>query len=366
MFGFTLRSIGAVAGAAALAAAGSMAAGTASADALPASGTGYSVTGSLLGVAATSADNAWAVGTAGSSSLILHWNGRAWTRQASQKGQLIAVAASSPTNAWAVGYGTSASEALTLHWNGKSWQRVSVPEASDESLASVTTTSASNAWAVGSYGASTAEALILHWNGKRWSKVAAPAVKKAYAKETYYLTGVSASSPSNLWMVGLLVYPVAGPVGGLTLHWNGKKWSEGPTPPGVQSSVAAESATDVWTSGCECGGNPGPFDSMHWNGKSWSSPRDPFPAVNNGIDTGGGVVAAAPGVAWAAGSHSSPGSVAPFLMRWTGSAWKLASFAPKNPTFSGVAVTSAGNAWVVGTTSAGKTLILHWNGSAWH
>jgi len=33
--------------------------------------------------------------------------------------------------------------------------------------------------------------------------------------------------------------------------------------------------------------------------------------------------------------------------------------------FSGVAATSAENAWVVGTSITGKTLILHWNGTTW-
>ena len=363
MLRITVRSIGAVAGAAALAAAGSMVAGTASAAARPASGTGYSVTGSLTAVAATSAGNAWAVGSAGSNSLILRWNGRSWARQSSPKGVLTAVAASSATNAWAVGSTGSSGSALTLHWNGKSWQRVSVPSPGGKFLAGVATTSASNAWAVGSSGTS---ALLLHWNGKKWSRVAAPAVRKSYPQETYTLNGVSASSPSNVWMVGMLIFPVAGPAGGVTLHWNGKKWSEGPTPAGIQSSVAAASASDVWTSGCACGGNPGIFDTTHWNGKSWSRPRNPFPGVNNGIDWGEGVVAAAPGAAWAAGGYSISGSETPFLMRWTGSAWKLTGFAPKKPTFSGVAVTSAKNAWAVGATSAGKTLILHWNGSAWH
>jgi hypothetical protein len=368
MLGFTVRSLtartaGVVAGATLLAAAGSVAAGTASAAARPASGTGYSVTGSLTGVAATSAGNAWAVGYAGKSSLIVRWNGRAWARQSSPAGTLSAVAASSATNAWAVGSTGAADSALTLHWNGKSWQSVPVPGAAGDSLAAVATTSASNAWAVGSVGTDT---LILHWNGKKWSKVATPPVKKSFSKETYILSGVSASSASNVWMVGTFIFPAAGPAGGVTLHWNGKKWSQGPTPAGPQSSVAVPSASDVWTSGCECAGNPGLFDTAHWNGKSWSRPRNPFGGVNNGIDWGEGVVAATPKVAWAAGLYSLSGKSTSFLMRWTGSAWKLTSFAPKNPTFAGVAVTSAGNAWAVGATSAGKTLILHWNGSAWH
>lgn len=44
-----------------------------------------SITGLLAGVAATSASNAWAVGNTraagtGNKTLILHWNGTAWTQ----------------------------------------------------------------------------------------------------------------------------------------------------------------------------------------------------------------------------------------------------------------------------------------------
>jgi hypothetical protein len=50
---------------------------------------------------------------------------------------------------------------------------------------------------------------------------------------------------------------------------------------------------------------------------------------------------------------------------WTGSQWKLTSLPARNITVVGLAVTSATNAWAVGYTSPGKTVILHWNGS-WH
>jgi hypothetical protein len=44
----------------------------------------YSIDGDLLGVGTASADNAWAVGyaytAAGNKTLMLHWNGRSWSR----------------------------------------------------------------------------------------------------------------------------------------------------------------------------------------------------------------------------------------------------------------------------------------------
>jgi hypothetical protein len=62
-----------------------------------------------LGVAATSPTNVWAVGFSvlgGPYTLILHFNGTRWVKQASSKGlgsELFGVAATSKTNAFAVG-----------------------------------------------------------------------------------------------------------------------------------------------------------------------------------------------------------------------------------------------------------------------
>src|SRR5579859_6198044 len=70
------------------------------------------IRGQVYSVAAVSANSVWAVGNTLSSpmrTLIVHWNGSAWTRVASPSPcathdcTLNAVAASSARNAWAVG-----------------------------------------------------------------------------------------------------------------------------------------------------------------------------------------------------------------------------------------------------------------------
>jgi hypothetical protein len=56
------------------------------------------------------------------------------------------------------------------------------------------------------------------------------------------------------------------------------------------------------------------------------------------------------------------------VVHWDGTAWRRVP-SPSPGTFaslSGVAATSATNAWAVGGADAGKTLILHWNGTAWN
>jgi hypothetical protein len=367
----TIRTVAA----AVVALAGCAVAGTASAaTAAPeatASGTGFSVTGTLSAVAATSAGNAWAVGSTARNALIVHWNGKSWSEQADPAGEaLSAVAASSAGNAWAVGYTSGSSQhTLTLHWNGKKWTRVPSPGPAGGFLNGVTTTSAGNAWAVGEYGdGNSLQSLILHWNGKKWTRVSVPKVTTA-ANQGSFLDSVSAASASSVWASGSITSDFAGPQGGLLLHWNGRSWSKVSASALAAAStigaVAAPAANSAWTMGCACAGGADGAPISHWNGKKWTSVREPFGAAGGAGET----IAAAGGNAWAAGlyckSHCIAGALgsAEFLMRWTGKAWQLTSHPAIQVT--GLAVTSAGNAWAVGMSTAGKTVILHWNGKAW-
>src|SRR5262252_9211354 len=106
----------------------------------------------LFGVAATSAKDAWAVGQYQSASgllrtLIMHWNGTAWTRVSSPNpvpggDTLNAVAAVSASDAWAVGGKNG--RPLILRWNGKVWRQTSSSDLVG-ALAAVTVTSATDA-----------------------------------------------------------------------------------------------------------------------------------------------------------------------------------------------------------------------------
>jgi len=155
--------------------------------------------GNLERVTATSATSAWAVGyTASIQPLILRWNGITWRRVPAPRitGQLYGItalpgggawatgltgregSAAAPTpHAWAPGPYADAAPAkptpLILRWNGRTWKRVASPEPpAGGALIGLTSTSASNAWAVGGAGSnlfgSTVTALVLHWNGHAW------------------------------------------------------------------------------------------------------------------------------------------------------------------------------------------------------
>jgi hypothetical protein len=195
------------------------------------------IPGGLDAVSATSATNAWAAGTQTLASghvgtLFLHWNGTAWSQvKTPNPGPGIyypsSVSADSPTDAWATGlYCTTTNSCdvehtLILHWNGTAWSKVASPSPGParNGLNGVTAISPTDAWAVGGYCAPHAcpdsTTLILHWNGTAWSRVTSPDPGAENG-----LGAVSATTPSNVWAVGF------DDADALTLHWNGTAWSE--------------------------------------------------------------------------------------------------------------------------------------------
>jgi hypothetical protein len=181
----------------------------------------------LTGVAVLAAGNAWAVGTDADvdtndgRTLIEHWNGTAWSvvpspdpgvRPDYYSGDfLTAVSASSPSAIWAVGEYESRGRTKTLivHWNGTAWTRVPSPNPGDPritgSLHAVAATSAASAWAAGcTSNGPDHQSLILHWNGAAWTQAASP-----NPGGRGNLAAIAASSPANAWAVGQLLAPGA-------------------------------------------------------------------------------------------------------------------------------------------------------------
>ena len=79
------------------------------------------------------------------------------------------------------------------------------------------------------------------------------------------------------------------------------------------------------------------------------------------------VVATSETNAWAVGSTGSSSSAKTLILHWNGTAWKrVASPSPAGSAgLSSVAATSPTNAWAIGSAGNNKTLILHWNGTTW-
>jgi hypothetical protein len=341
----------------------------------------YSIAGSLAAVAGTSPDNVWAVGFSGEATaasvakpLVLHWNGKRWSRFAVQDapyGQVNAISVLSASDAWAVGEKTDATGvyhrgALVEHWNGKTWsQPPGIPQLSSIYVYAVAVDATPHeVWILlAGFEAALGESydLFLHFIGGHWYVVpSAEAQGFDSAGQAMAVTG-----PKLAWAGGGYV-DKKGYEHSYLLRWNGSVWKTSPVPaPGSWiSGMASGPKGAVWAVGvCEPSGVQG-AQSMLWDGKRWHV----GPVILGKFFAGVGFIPG--GTAWAVGSAAIGGT---FTARWTGSAWQ--PVASPNPGFNSelnaVVAMSASDAWAVGSVepssnfSVWKTLILHWNGKTW-
>jgi hypothetical protein len=338
------------------------------------------VSGYLSAVAAISGSKAWAVGDVTSGStyypLTMRWTGKGWAKVASPRlsgGRLTAVAMSSASSAWAVGSIASAttagaSESLILHWNGSAWTRVPSPNPSSSvSLSGVATAPGGKAWAVGTYNTSDTKArtLILRWNGTVWTKVASPSPGSEPG-----LTAVTVLSARSAWAVGSAWCKSCDAFKTVILRWNGLSWTRVRSPsPGYGGTylngVAATSARSAWAVGsiygCGCGSD-GPT-ILHWNGKVWKSVHAPNPLGGAGLSA---VAAISARSAFAVGGYPQKAhypDLDSLILHWNGKTWKQVASPSQAKRFNnlgGIAVVSARFGLAVG-----GTLSLRWNGKAW-
>jgi hypothetical protein len=256
-------------------------------------------------------DKAGVIGT--DKTLILHWNGHSWSKATSPDPgssfeDLATIREVSATNIWAVGdYAGSDvhDRSLILHWNGRTWKQVSSPNPgkSSDILSGLAVVSASSIWTTELFTkTNTPTSQILHWNGHLWRKAAAgPAGSD--------LVDVSTSSPSNAWAVG------TDPKGrSLAMHWNGRSWKRVPTPNiglkkgliNAPQSVTVVSPTSAWMVGAAhnfFSVFEGTAIEMHWNGHKWSMMKSPNTRAANSALFG---VQATPTVSpWAVGEDGN-------------------------------------------------------------
>jgi hypothetical protein len=367
---------------------------SATATLTPASAGAASGVGLLNAVAAVSARNIWAVGCSGGcngpDSLILHWNGKKWSKVASPDpgaglDELTGVSAVSASNVWAVGYacdtaGCGAFKTLIVHWNGKKWSTVTSPSpgAVFNFLYGVTAVSATNVWAAGSEipeGSALSDSLVLHWNGRKWSRVHSPT---AHGESTT-LYGVSAASATDVWAVGNACIGCGAPgqtADTFTMHWNGQKWSRvaGPGPStgyNVLFGVKTLGPDNAWTVGDTPGSSS--IDALigHWNGKHWSQAASANPGSS--FDDLKAVTALSARDVWAAGDQAGGGfPYSTLTEQRVGGAWTAVA-SPNGTTtdinmLAGVAAISPTDVVAVGwvqTTAGYRVLILKWNGTRW-
>lgn len=176
--------------------------------------------------------------------LTLRWNGSAWSRIPSPTpgiaGGLRTVAAAPDGGAWAAGFsctarcGTAAPElrTLILRWNGSAWTAIPAPSPGRSAMVSdVQAAPGARAWATGWYcvsscGSTASEqdrALILRWNGATWSRAASPGTGSTF------LTGVSVLPDGTAWAIGGSCSQNCDTTGAvdqpLILRWSNAAWS---------------------------------------------------------------------------------------------------------------------------------------------
>src|ERR1019366_8216260 len=250
------------------------------------------VSSDLDSVAATAAADAWAAGfscgnpCANASLLVDRWNGTAW-RGISAPSDVPAsvgsavVAASSASNAWVcAGISGGVDYPDALHWTGGAWATTTQFPAW-VGITSAVAPSRTDAWAFGQFIFPYAP-YVAHYDGTSWSQVAFPI---APAKS-------SASSPSNVWVIGQTLATPSTPPQVTTMHWDGQSWQQVPLPPitlptgdNMQpAGILAVTPNNVWADAILTAGEgvaPGAV-LLHWNGKAWSQATVPYPTYQPG------------------------------------------------------------------------------------
>jgi len=330
---------------------------------------------SALALAGTASISASASAATSASTTCRNWTGEPPQTPGTTTNFLLSVAVLSSCDAWAVGFQSSggASSTLIEHWNGSAWAVVSSPNPGNgtlDQLTSVRGVSPADIWAVGSYSDGTGvKALTLHWNGSKWNQVPSP---DPAGSTRSTLQGVRAVTAKSAWAVGS--YSIGGTDKTLILHWNGTAWKKvaSPTPAGgaTLAAVTATSSSNAWAVGRSFSSTRDMSLILRWNGTSWKQVASQNAAGSNDLTA---VTASSASNAWAAGVATSNGIDRTLTLHWNGKRWNhVVSPDPggsgNDNGLNGVAVASPADAWAVGTSGSGTsrhTLILHWNGSRW-
>ena len=184
------------------------------------------------------------------------------------------MAASSASDVWVFAASTNGGSPKAVRWNGSQWTTMALPAGTyfpDEAAV----LSSTDAWiavpwqpCTGSGAAEVCSTTLYHWDGSSWSPFTLPLV----ASES---TELSASSPTNVWVVGAAHPCLASrcSVSPVAYHWNGSAWLKAPTLPLAHSyyppDVAAGGKKNVWVSGWSATKARQPGRLMHWNGSRW-------------------------------------------------------------------------------------------------
>jgi hypothetical protein len=190
----------------------------------------------LRGLDVVSPTEVWVAGYVGSAATVSQWKNGTWTTrytQASTGRHLTvfeAIAVDPSGEVWAVGWDRDYNapgrpvSSLVVHFNGASWSREATPSpANRNTLMDVVALGNGEVFAVGvaqdtSGGGITPRSLMLRKHDASWSSLTVP---QGEAGSQDQLLSVAAVSPSSVWSVGYYSSPSSGLYEPLLVHWMG-------------------------------------------------------------------------------------------------------------------------------------------------
>jgi len=259
---------------------------------------------------------------------------------------LMTVVAPGKKDAWTLGgsdlSGGTAGTPVAEAWNGTAWQTATLPSDLTSYIEAASAPSGHDVWAVSGLGE-----YVLHYDGTTWS------VAKQWAPGgiPLQLTGVTAFSPTNVWVFG-------GPGGdpGLgTWHLHGTTWTQVTGPGGGITTASALSPRNIWA----VGASSAPQRTIvHYNGTRWHKVATP---ALSGLQFNGIVALSATNI-WLSAMKGSK----PELVHYNGQEWQPITV-PWSLSVGHLASDGRGGVWVTGDKLANNgAYALHYSGAgAW-
>jgi len=290
---------------------------------------------------------------------------------------VASVSATSSTNAWIVGStldtNVGQTEPIAEHWDGHLWSTVSVPDPGPSAYFNgVVMISATDGWAVGAYYdviSNRFHTLAEHWNGSSWTAVATPDP----GPTSQGLSAVAADSSTDVWAVGSYKTLTPGVRATLIEHWNGSSWAVVPSPnvgslDTVFTSVVANGRQNVWADGASnCPTGNCRTLTERWNGIKWKIV--PSPDVNANSNPLNAMTSTAPNDIWALGDYYTGTTFNTLAEHWNGSAWTIVPSANMDLSIIvGSTSVNKNDVWAVGAWQNGsfsQPYSMNWNGTAW-
>lgn len=263
---------------------------------------------------------------------------------------LSTVSATSATDAWAVGSDSAnnnhSTQTLAEHWDGAAWTAVPTVsrKGSENELNGVAAIAPNDVWAVGDTNSTTRSVRITlaeHWDGTSWRIVPSPNVQTTFGS-SQELTAVTAIASNDVWATGWAIDDARGGIDMLVEHFDGTRWRivQTPTPIGAFQfglGIDAVSSSDVWAVGYDAGGVAERNLSAHWDGTAWTVV--PTPNVGGGSPPDNklqAVAAVSSNDVWAVGWENNIGGLnkqVTITEHWDGTAWTVVP--SPNPNSSG-------------------------------